>query len=115
MDRRRFIIGLLSLPAAAAAARVVPKQFLTGGFIPKPKTLPLVGERFFLVSNPGHESWVRRRYLESSEMRSFKTQHVNVWMSNKEVEFIETRKFQLEEIYRIFNVGIQPKADSTNL
>jgi hypothetical protein len=93
MDRRRFIIGLLSLPAAAAAARVVPKQFLTGGF----------------------ESWVRRRYLESSEMRSFKTQHVNVRMSNKEVEFIETRKFQLEEIYRIFNVGIQPKADSTNL
>jgi hypothetical protein len=79
MNRRRFILGMFSLPAAAIAARLAP-QLATGGVAPPtPKPMPRHVQAF-LVSNPGYESWVRRKYLESPEYPSFETKYINVWV-----------------------------------
>ena len=86
MNRRRFILGMLSLPAAAVAARFEPqiadaRRVVYGGIDLGSKRDRAA--KYFIVTNPTIcESWVRRKYLESPESRSFKTKYINEWVGN---------------------------------
>jgi hypothetical protein len=80
MNRRSFIAGILSLPAAALAARVMP-QVATGSVDLSSKSDLSSKQLWIFISNPYiNESWARRKFIESAEFLSFKAKHLNIWV-----------------------------------